>query len=372
MGRRWSGWCLWCGRAWTSCVPSGSRRASWRPPGIWRGLASCCSQQRWRSRWGQISEASVTRLLARHRSRSVRLPRHGPERANSVTKGCAHGADCLGHAGAGALRGGSGASRGGRAVPGSTLGPCTRLWPVWPTGWSERVALLSRGQAAMGQAIQTAFACLPFSVVELQDQADGLTADRQVLRRTGQNNRAASPHQTCCTAKPGNEKGSVGKAEAPHKHTNKKVKPNSLSSGLCIRIRIATPARKVRMSHIFVQFLLYEVVVNIFANAGLRGFPPLVGDDLSTYSPPTPFLYYLSSTTSEVACQSGSTRFHPSHRGCRCVGGSETSARRWAATVNDGMDRIDIAALPISSGEAASPSRAMPAPSSATWAARSG
>ncbi len=52
------------------------------------------------------------------------------------------------------------------------------------TGWSERVALLSRGQAAMGQAIQTAFACLPFSVVELQDQADGLTADRQVLRRT--------------------------------------------------------------------------------------------------------------------------------------------------------------------------------------------
>jgi len=35
---------------------------------------------------GQISEASVTRLLARHRTERLRLPRKGPERANSVTR----------------------------------------------------------------------------------------------------------------------------------------------------------------------------------------------------------------------------------------------------------------------------------------------
>jgi hypothetical protein len=35
---------------------------------------------------GQISEASVTRLLARHRTERLRLPRTGAERANSVTQ----------------------------------------------------------------------------------------------------------------------------------------------------------------------------------------------------------------------------------------------------------------------------------------------
>ena len=74
------------------------------------------------------------------------------------------------------------------------------------------------------------------------------------------------------------------------------------------------------MSHIFVQFLLYEVVVNIFANAGLKA---VVGDYIFDLFTTHPIFEYLSSTTSEVACQSGSTRFHPSHRGCRCVGGSD-------------------------------------------------
>ena len=35
---------------------------------------------------GQISEATVTRLLRKHRSRKQRLPRKGPERANQVRK----------------------------------------------------------------------------------------------------------------------------------------------------------------------------------------------------------------------------------------------------------------------------------------------
>ena len=35
---------------------------------------------------GQISEATVTRLLRKHRSHKQRLPRKGPERANQVRK----------------------------------------------------------------------------------------------------------------------------------------------------------------------------------------------------------------------------------------------------------------------------------------------
>ncbi len=112
----------------------------------------------------QISEASVTRLLARHRTERLRLPRKGPERANSVTQDVPMGRipwetpdpghcelDLVHHAGA------------------SSAGEYAHTLQVVDvaTGWSERVALLSRGQAAMGQACETAFARLPFAVVEL-------------------------------------------------------------------------------------------------------------------------------------------------------------------------------------------------------------
>ncbi len=113
---------------------------------------------------GQISEASVTRLLARHRTERLRLPRTGPERANSVTQDvpmrripwdthepghCE--VDLVHHAGA--------SSAGEYA---HTL----QLVDV-ATGWSVRVALLGRGQAAMAQACERAFAGLPFPLVEL-------------------------------------------------------------------------------------------------------------------------------------------------------------------------------------------------------------
>ena len=113
---------------------------------------------------GQISEASVTRLLARHRTERLRLPRTGPERANSVTQDvpmrripwdtrepghCE--VDLVHHAGA------------------STAGEYAHTLQLVDvaTGWSERVALLSRGQAAMAQACERAFARLPFPLVEL-------------------------------------------------------------------------------------------------------------------------------------------------------------------------------------------------------------
>ncbi|MBF6592611.1 MAG: integrase, partial [Ktedonobacterales bacterium] len=113
---------------------------------------------------GQISEASVARLLARHRTEWLRLPRPGPERANSVTRDvpmrripwdtrepghCE--VDLVHHAGA--------SSAGEYA---HTL----QLVDV-ATGWSERIALPNRGQAAMEAAVRSVCARLPFPLVEL-------------------------------------------------------------------------------------------------------------------------------------------------------------------------------------------------------------
>lgn len=113
---------------------------------------------------GQISEASVTRRLARHRSERLRLPRSGPERANSVTKDvpmtripwdtrepghCE--VDLVHHAGA------------------TTAGEYAHTLQLVDvaTGWSERVALPNRGQRAMEAAFRVVLTRLPFALVEL-------------------------------------------------------------------------------------------------------------------------------------------------------------------------------------------------------------
>jgi len=113
---------------------------------------------------GQLSEASVTRLLARHRTERLRLPRTGPERANSATRDvpmtripwdtrepghCE--VDLVHHAGA------------------TTAGEYAHTLQLVDvaTGWSERLALPNRGQAAMAAAFRVALARLPFPLVEL-------------------------------------------------------------------------------------------------------------------------------------------------------------------------------------------------------------
>jgi hypothetical protein len=112
----------------------------------------------------QISEASVTRLLARHRSERLRLPRRGPERANQVTRDVPMrripwDTTAPGHCEVDLVHHGGASSAGEYA---HTL----QLVDV-ATGWSERVALLGRGQAAMEAAFRTALARVPFALVEL-------------------------------------------------------------------------------------------------------------------------------------------------------------------------------------------------------------
>ncbi len=111
-----------------------------------------------------ISRASVARLLARHRSHQRRLPRKGPERANQVTKGVPMGriawnttqpghfeVDLVFHS--------------GPSVVGEHM-HTLQLIDV-ATGWSERVAILGRGQHAMVAGFERVLARLPFAVLEI-------------------------------------------------------------------------------------------------------------------------------------------------------------------------------------------------------------
>jgi hypothetical protein len=111
-----------------------------------------------------ISRATVARILRTYRSHRVRLPQKGAERANQLTKGIPMGripwdvaepghfeVDLVYH---------SGPSTAG--LHGHTI----QLIDV-ATGWSERVAVLGRGQQAMEGGFERLLARVPFTVLEL-------------------------------------------------------------------------------------------------------------------------------------------------------------------------------------------------------------
>jgi len=111
-----------------------------------------------------ISRATVSRILHRYRSRRRRLPQKGAERANQVTKGVPMGripwnttepghceVDLVYHSGA--------------SVAGE-FGHTTQMVDV-ATGWSERVAVMGRGQRAMEAGFKHILGRVPFPLVEL-------------------------------------------------------------------------------------------------------------------------------------------------------------------------------------------------------------
>lgn len=111
-----------------------------------------------------ISRATVARILRKYRSHKRRLPQKGAERANAVTKGVPMGriawdmgepghfeVDLVYHCG---------------ETTGGQHGHSLQLIDV-ATGWSERVAVLGRGQQAMEGGFARILARLPFPVKEL-------------------------------------------------------------------------------------------------------------------------------------------------------------------------------------------------------------
>src|SRR6266566_2982154 len=112
----------------------------------------------------QISEATVTRLLRKHRSRKQRLPRKGPERANQVRKEVpmkrlAWDITEPGHFEVDLVH------HGGENTAGE-YGHTIQLIDV-TTGWSERVAVLGRGQTAMEGGFRRILERIPFAILEL-------------------------------------------------------------------------------------------------------------------------------------------------------------------------------------------------------------
>lgn len=111
-----------------------------------------------------ISRATVSRLLRKHRSQRRRLPQKGAERANQATKGVPMGriawdvaepghceVDLVHHSGE------------------SSSGEYAHTLQVVDvkTGWSERVAVMGRGQQAMESGFQRILERIPFAIQEL-------------------------------------------------------------------------------------------------------------------------------------------------------------------------------------------------------------
>ena len=126
-----------------------------------------------------ISRATVARILRKYRSRKVRLPQKGAERANQVTKGVPMGripwdigepghfeVDLVHH---------SGQSTAG--VYGHTI----QLIDV-KTGWSERVAVLGRGQAAMEGGFRRIVERVPFAILELHPDNGSEVFNQHLVR----------------------------------------------------------------------------------------------------------------------------------------------------------------------------------------------
>lgn len=112
----------------------------------------------------QISEATVTRLLRKHRSRKQRLPQKGPERANQVRKPVPMKripweTSAPGHFEVDLVHHGGESSEG-------TYAHTLQMVDV-ATGWSERVVVLGRGHQAMEAGFRRILERLPFGVKEL-------------------------------------------------------------------------------------------------------------------------------------------------------------------------------------------------------------
>jgi hypothetical protein len=131
----------------------------------------------------RISEATVTRILRKYRSRKQRLPQKGPERANQVRKPVPmkripwetsepghFEVDLVQH---------SGESNDG--IYAYTL----QMVDV-ATGWSERVAVLGKGQLAMEAGFRRILERLPFAVNELHPDNGSEFFNHHLVRFWGQ------------------------------------------------------------------------------------------------------------------------------------------------------------------------------------------
>lgn len=189
---------------------------------------------------GQISEATVTRLLRQHRERKQRLPRKGPERANQLRKEVpmkriAWDTTEPGHEEVDLVHHGGESSSGEYA---HTI----QLIDV-ATGWSERVAVLGRGQIAMEAGFRRILERMPFAILELHPDNGSEFFNQHLLRFwkdkvTGLQLSRSRPY---------------------HKNDNRFVeqKNSSLVRQYVGTLRLDTPEQVVALNALYEQMWLY-------------------------------------------------------------------------------------------------------------------
>lgn len=189
---------------------------------------------------GQISEATVTRLLRTHRSQKQRLPRKGPERANQVRKEVpmkriAWDINEPGHFEVDLVH------HGGESTLG-LYGHSLQLIDV-ATGWSERLAVLGGGQAAMEQGFRRILERLPFPVVELHPDNGSAFFNDHLVRFW----------------KDKVSGGQLSRSRPYHKNDNPHVeqKNSSLVRQYFGTIRLDTPEQVAAMNALYEQMWLY-------------------------------------------------------------------------------------------------------------------
>lgn len=131
----------------------------------------------------QISRATVSRMLSKHRSRRRRLPQKGAERANQATKGVPMGRIAwdiaeVGHCEVDLVHH-SGESTSGEY--GHTLQVVDVL-----TGWSERVVVMGRGYQAMKGGFERMLERVPFAITELHPDNGSEVFNHQLRRFWGE------------------------------------------------------------------------------------------------------------------------------------------------------------------------------------------
>jgi hypothetical protein len=128
---------------------------------------------------GQISEAPVRRLLRKQRSRKRRLPRKGPERANQGRKEVPLKRIAWETADAGHFEVDL-VPHGGESSTGE-YDHTLQLIDV-ATGWSERGAVLGRGQTAMEGGFRRILSRIPLAIVELHPDTGSEFFNQHLVR----------------------------------------------------------------------------------------------------------------------------------------------------------------------------------------------